>query len=443
MDGLFNIVAAHSDSPCLRVKPHSRILSRDRDFMQVAVETYGGGIWHSWFDRDLAVAGRIVTSTPSMDEKGNACETIAEHLVRIDRSILRIPTLAIHLDSSVREGFKFNNESHLTPILATLKTHQECTPGKDSERAQLPSYVASMLPSGESGNGSMHDVLLRELLLTAPGAAGNSTVIASDLSLYDMQRPSLGGIHGEFVQSARLDNLFMSFSAIQSLVDSLSQEERQEGSSSCSKEDSTVRMAILFDHEEVGSGSASGACSTLVSTAIERVLLEMGASDSLRATLARSFLISADMAHAVHPNYPEKHDDSHRPSMQGGIVLKYNSNQRYTTNSRSAAYIKAIARSIGIPIQEFMVRNDSPCGSTIGPIVSAQLGMQSVDVGAPQLSMHSIREVAGVADLASSIALFTAFFSAASKSIGETYTSRSLDAGYSLSIHAKDPHMST
>lgn len=188
-------------------------------------------------------------------------------------------------------------------------------------------------------------------------------------------------------------------------------------------------MIVLYDNEEVGSLSANGAESTLISSCVTSIMKSFSASNEMGTLLSRSFLVSADMAHAVHPNYPynrlcsrstndriifwlyrEKHDECHRPMMQKGIVIKYNSNQRYTSNSRSAAFIKSLAMGANIPFQEFMVRNDSPCGSTIGPIVSAQLGIQAVDVGAPQLSMHSIREMAGTADVDNSIRLFVEVF---------------------------------
>ena len=191
----------------------------------------------------------------------------------------------------------------------------------------------------------------------------------------------------------------MSFAGICSFIDCLSSVEK----------DMNVRMLILFDNEECGSLSSAGAESTLVSNTIQRIVSEYGNSVD-NSLLARSFLISADMAHSVHPNYSDKHDECHRPKMHKGLVIKYNSNQRYATNSHSAALIKQLAKKAGVTTQDFMVRNDSPCGTTIGPILSAQLGILAADVGAPQLSMHSIREMAGTEDLEKSIKLFRTFF---------------------------------
>lgn len=224
-------------------------------------------------------------------------------------------------------------------------------------------------------------------------------VLSTDLSLFDVQKASIGGINGEFIQSARLDNLMLSYCSIQALLDSL------EGSS----DQQNVKSVILYDNEEVGSESAHGAMSTLMDRLFETLAVD--GNEQRRALLARSFLISADMAHAVHPNYADKHDDCHRPRMNGGVVIKWNNNQRYATTVWGAARLKLLAAQHGIPLQEFMVRNDSPCGSTIGPMVSAKMGIMTVDLGLPQLSMHSIREMAATADVAHGIALLKAFFS--------------------------------
>lgn len=211
-----------------------------------------------------------------------------------------------------------------------------------------------------------------------------------DLSLYDIQKAALGGAYQEFILSARLDNLLLSFCTAEAFVASLDNLAGEE----------TIRMAIWFDNEEVGSESAAGAMSTLVSSSIDRILSALSINTTaIHQVLSNSLLVSADMAHAVHPNYSDKHDECHRPRMHEGLVIKYNSNQRYATSSRTAAVIKALAFKNSIPIQEFMVRNDSPCGSTIGPIVATKLGIATIDVGLPQLSMHSIREMAGTADV--------------------------------------------
>lgn len=223
-----------------------------------------------------------------------------------------------------------------------------------------------------------------------------------DLCLYDAQPAAIGGAHDEFIFSPRLDNLYMSFSALQSLIESCRDDMSGTG----------IRAAILFDHEEIGSQSAQGADSSIVESIFRRTLGALAdcSQETYYRTISRSLLISADMAHAVHPNYPDKHEECHRPRMQNGLVIKHNSNQRYATSTRTSAFIKALALQKQIPVQEFMVRNDSPCGSTIGPILSAKLGMAAVDVGVAQLSMHSIREMAACGDVDHSVNLFSSFY---------------------------------
>lgn len=375
--GSIKIVAAHSDSPCLKIRPYSRI---ENEYSQVGIETYGGGLWHTWFDRDLGIAGKVVLSSPTNPTTGR------EVLVRIDTPPpLRIPNLAIHLDRST-EGFHPNKEVHLQPIMS-------------SAEQSPPETRMTMMHSS-----------LHKKLLELSSVKGDEEIVSHELSLFDVQPASLGGIDGEYVHSARLDNLFMSFCAVESLVE-------------CSTftSHSNINIAILYDHEECGSDSTAGAGSTLLNCAIDSIF--EGRSETLkRSYLTKGLLISADMAHALHPNYPEKHERLHRPLMQKGIVIKHNSNQRYATNSRTSSYIKTLAKKAGIPIQEFMVRNDSPCGSTIGPITSTKLGIPTIDVGAPQLSMHSIREMAGRDDVGHSIRLFKEFYS----SVEETIVDRRL-----------------
>ena len=348
--------------------------------MQVGVETYGGGLWHTWFDRDLSVAGKIIVNEGTLNNP-----ILHEYLVDVKKSILRIPSLAIHLDRSVHEGFKFNNESNLTPILCT-----------DSKRNSLSEEVSEIV-------GSHHRELLEAVC--AETKKSPSQIINVDMCLYDTQSATVSGVKDEFIHSARLDNLFMSYCTLESLLESV--ERGLEGSG--------IRTAILFDHEEIGSQSAQGADSSIVEVILRRIIGSIEPKASLFETfsriISRSLLVSADMAHAVHPNYPEKHEESHRPRMHKGLVIKYNSNQRYATSARSAAYFKTLAARFEIPIQEFMVRNDSPCGSTIGPILSSKLGIPAIDVGVAQLSMHSIREMAGIEDIEHSVRLFSVFYS--------------------------------
>ena len=373
------IIAAHTDSPCLRVKPISKKGPKE-GFLQVGVETYGGGLWHTWFDRDLSLAGKIVVNEGTTNNP-----SLKEYLVDVKKSILRIPSLAIHLDRGVHEGFKFNTETNLTPILCTEKRAKN----------EIEEAVETV--------NSHHRELLEAVCSEAKTSP--SQIVNLDVCLYDTQAAVISGVRDEFIHSSRLDNLFMSYCTLQSLVESVDS----------GLEGTGIRTAILFDHEEIGSQSAQGADSSIVEVILRRVVTSLEPKtcllESFARIVSRSILVSADMAHAVHPNYPEKHEECHRPRMHKGLVIKYNSNQRYATSTRSAAYFKTLAARAGIPVQEFMVRNDSPCGSTIGPILSSKLGIPAIDVGVAQLSMHSIREMAGVEDVAHSINLFSAFYS--------------------------------
>lgn len=366
----FAIVGAHTDSPCLKLKPNSK--KNKSGYLQVGVQLYGGGLWHTWFDRDLAVAGRVMRRTTS--------GTIVHENVRIDKPILRIPTLAIHLDRGVNtEGFKFNLESQLQPVLGI----EPSTAAETSESTHQPALLQ----------------LISKTLNCNP-----ADIADFELCLYDVQPSTVGGINDEFVYSPRIDNLGMSFCGVHGLVQSLNGV----------PDSSQIRMLALFDNEEVGSQSAYGADSLLLEATFRRILSAL-AKESQHAPLfemsmANSFLISADMAHAIHPNYPEKHEENHRPQMNKGPVIKVNANQRYATTAVTSLIFKEIAKKDNVPVQEFVVRNDSPCGSTIGPMLSAHLGVRTVDIGNAQLSMHSIREQAGAHDFDHAIKLFKSFF---------------------------------
>jgi len=368
----FSVVGAHTDSPVIKVKPVSNY--EGSGYFHVGCATYGGGLWHTWFDRDLTVAGRVIIKTDTSFES---------RLVYIPKPILRIPNLAIHLDRGVSDGFKFNTETHLRPILETAIKSQLATKGTDEHNKSFINLIARTL------------------------GVDSETIHSFDLSVCDFQDASIGGINDEFIFSARLDNLMSSFCGLEAL--------RETASDASLQNDESVRMLVLFDHEEIGSRSAYGAMSPLLDEAIERICFAFKSesvmlSDLVHVTKRKSFLISADMAHAIHPNYPEKHDSKHQPAIHKGPVIKYNVEQRYATSAETSLIIEQLARKHSIPVQRFSVRNDMPCGSTIGPILSAETGIRTADIGNPQLSMHSIREMCGVDDTAHSIQLFKAFY---------------------------------
>lgn len=412
------MIGAHTDSPCLRVKPVSKRTASG--YMQVGVETYGGGIWHSWFDRDLSVAGRVMVREGE-GEEGN----IVQKLVKVDKPILRIPHLAIHLNRESK--FDPNKETELLPIAGLAE-------------AELNNTAQPQQTSASSGGDYQPLKAMTErhhpafLSLVAEKAGVQvSQIVDFELVLYDTQKACLGGLNDEFIFSPRLDNLNMTFCAVKGLIDSVS------SPSSTLDSDTSIRLVACFDHEEIGSLSAHGADSNLLPAILRRLSVipssssesDLSTSTAFEQTLSTSFLLSADMAHAIHPNYTQKYERNHGPAINAGPVIKINANQRYATNSPGIVLVQEVAKRApppalsssngngngngsndnkpGVPLQLFVVKNDSPCGSTIGPMLSAKLGVRTLDLGNPQLSMHSIRETGGSRDVEYAVRLFEGF----------------------------------
>lgn len=413
------MIGAHTDSPTLRLKPVSK--KTNSGFLQVGVETYGGGIWHTWFDRDLSIAGRVMVK----DAEGNFVQT----LVKVDRPIVRIPTLAIHLDRS--SEFNPNKENELFPIAGLVAAELNRTGAKPDEK------TSSESEAGEQSHAEplramteRHHPYIMEIIAEHAGVAVQD-VIDFELVLYDTQKPCLGGLNNELIYSARLDNLEMTYCAVLGLIESLSAPEALD-------DESSIRLVACFDHEEIGSTTAQGAASNLLPAVLRRLSVlpahESGSEDSYERvrresdadistayeqTLASSFLISADMAHSINPNYAQKYESDHRPEMNKGTVIKINANARYATSSPGIVLLQEMAKkakpsgaaaAAGVPLQLFVVRNDSSCGSTIGPMLSAALGTRTLDLGNAQLSMHSIRECGGAYDIEHAVRLFESFF---------------------------------
>ncbi|KAM3065696.1 hypothetical protein ACMFMG_011401 [Clarireedia jacksonii] len=398
------MVGAHTDSPCLRVKPVSK--KQGSGFLQVGVETYGGGIWTSWFDRDLSLAGRVMVR----DGNGN----FVQKLVKIERPILRIPTLAIHLNRAT--SFDPNKETELFPIAGLVAAELNRTGA--SESAQVEETTDEEFRPLKAMTTRHHPYIVE--LIAKNAGVPIEDVIDFEMILYDTQKACLGGLNNEFIYSGRLDNLGMTYCAVEGLIESVS-------SSSALDEDSTIRLISCFDNEEIGSTTAQGAASNLLPAILRRLSVlpsstsnsapgsaasyelihreELDLATAYEQTLSTSFLLSADMAHSIHPNYAQKYEPDHRPEMNKGPVIKINANQRYATNSPGIVLLQEVARkakpsadskgSHGVPLQLFVVRNDSSCGSTIGPMLSAALGSRTLDLGNPMLSMHSIRECGG------------------------------------------------
>ncbi|KJX97626.1 aspartyl aminopeptidase like protein [Zymoseptoria brevis] len=422
------MVGAHTDSPCLRIKPVSK---RSADgFLQVGVETYGGGLWHTWFDRDLGVAGRVMV-------KGKGKDSLVEQkLVRISKPILRIPNLAVHFGGS--EPFEFNKENQLFPITGLVSAELNRT-GKTAEQSRTEESEKEKNADYEPLKTATqrHHPYLISMIAKEAGVQPDD-ILDFELVLFDTQPSCIGGLNDEFVFSARLDNLGMTYCAVEGLIQSVA-------STSALKDDPTIRLIACFDHEEIGSQSAQGADSNMLPAVIRRLsCLPSSSTDSEKSydkvshsdagadnstayeqTLSTSFLISADMAHSVNPNYGAKYESEHRPHMNEGTVIKVNANVRYATNAPGIVLLQECAKrakpssyqlpgakssSAGVPLQLFVVRNDSRCGSTIGPMLSAALGARTIDVGNPQLAMHSIRETCGAYDAEHGVNLFDSFF---------------------------------
>jgi aspartyl aminopeptidase len=354
----FRIIGAHTDSPNLRVKPHPD--SGQAGYRQIAVEVYGGALLNSWLDRDLGLSGRVSV---------RAGHGAVERLVRLDRPILRVPQLAIHLDGDIREhGLRLNPQQHLNPIWGLGDPHPGAFAGLVADAAEC-----------------------------AP-----EDLLAWDLMAHDLTPGTLAGAADELISAPRLDNLCSSWAGTVALLEAVT------------APTTTIPVLVLFDHEEIGSTSERGAASTLLPALLERIGAGLGGGrEELFRACAGSVCASADMAHATHPNYVDRHEPGHRIALNAGPVLKVNSNLRYATDAASAATFVLACEQARVPYQRYAHRSDLPCGSTIGPITAARLGIPTFDLGAPQLAMHSARELCGADDPAHYAAALAAFLAPA------------------------------
>lgn len=358
----FRIAGAHTDSPCLKIKPHADV--SNQGYAQLGVEVYGGALLYPWFDRDLSIAGRVSYQ--------NTDGSLASILLDLKDPVGFIPSLAIHLDRTANEGRLINKQKELPPILLQLDA---------DEKFNLEGYLLQYLQKDM-------------------GCLDASAILSHELLLYDTQAPSLVGLRKQFICGARLDNLLSCFVALHSLIESKNE---------------TASVLVCNDHEEVGSVSASGAEGPFLKSVLQRMLeSESKSSGSSAASFDRaiqkSVLLSVDNAHGVHPNFSDKHDSAHSPKLNAGPVIKINANQRYASNSESIALLKSLCNRLNIGHQSFVMRSDMGCGSTIGPITSALLGISTVDIGIASFGMHSIRESAGAADVDSMATLIQAFY---------------------------------
>lgn len=336
------MVGAHTDSPCLMVKP---VPERVRQgYFQLGVEVYGGVLLNPWFDRDLSLAGRV--SYQCRDGQ------LRTGLIDYRDPIAVIPSLAIHLDREANTNRSINPQKDILPILGQLSA---------DDKADFRN-------------------LLKQRLVQEHPDCPVQEVLDYELNFYDSQKPAVIGLEGEFIASARLDNLLSCFTGLQALLQA---------------DDAVSSLLVCNDHEEVGSLSAAGAQGPLLSSVLERLA---GGVQAYAALTGRSMMISADNAHGIHPNYADRHDDNHGPVLNRGPVIKVNANQRYASNSETAGLYRMLAAEEEVPVQSFVVRTDMACGSTIGPITAGATGIRTLDIGVPQFGMHSVRELAGTRD---------------------------------------------
>ncbi|MBR4058493.1 MAG: M18 family aminopeptidase [Lachnospiraceae bacterium] len=337
----FHMVASHSDSPSFKIKENAE-LTLDKAYTKLNVEKYGGMIMSSWFDRPLSVAGRVYVNT----EQG-----IEKKMIYFDEDLLVIPNLAIHMNREVNNGVKYSAQTDMCPVISTT-----------ADKAQFSTLLA------EKAGVNAEDVL------------------GQDLYLYTRQKGLVVGADKDMLMSPRLDDLECAYGSMQALVESTP--------------DTFVNICAVLDNEEVGSGTRQGADSDFLYSTLKRIVYAMGGNEeTYMQAVAESFLISADNAHALHPNHPEKADPTNRPVLNGGIVIKYSGNQKYTSDAFSGSVMKKLCMDAEVPYQVFYNHSDVLGGSTLGNISTAHVSVASVDIGLPQLAMHSAVETAGVKDI--------------------------------------------
>lgn len=380
----YRIIGSHSDSPTFKIKPNPE-MTKESHYVSLNTEKYGGAILSTWLDRPLSVAGRIMVRTKDpMHPK-----TV---LVKVDKDLMIIPNVAIHMNREVNEGMKFNAQVDTIPLMSAGKAEEHKNP-------------------------------LTEVVAKAAGVKAED-ILGQDLYLYDRAGGCIMGLHDEFISCGRLDNLAMAHVSVEALLDVYKNQkaegakEKAEGAKGKSKisQERATALTVVNDNEEVGSGSKQGADSPFLKNLMRRLCCaelegeksaktgaksaaaHLSEEELYQISLSKSFIISADLAHAVHPNHPEYHDPTNRPLMGKGIVIKHSANMRYTTDADSAAVFKHLCELAGEPYQEFVNRSDKVGGSTIGPITSSHIDIRGLDIGSPILAMHSVRELGSVDD---------------------------------------------
>lgn len=359
-EGGIRLIGAHTDSPTLRLKPNP--LKKAHGYLQFAVEVYGGALLNPWFDRDLSLAGRVTLRRNDGQ--------LVHRLVNVGRPVATIPSLAIHLDREANNGRPINAQTMLPPVVSLADDRADDLEASGGGTAPLGRRFRQMLANwlGLDDSGRPYEA---------------DQILDHELSLYDTQTAALVGLSGEFLASARIDNLLSCYVALQALL------------ADAEAPHTFTRMVVLNDHEEVGSGSTSGARGNLLESILQRLA---GSSETYARMVARSFFMSTDNGHGIHPNFADRHEPGHAPLLNAGPALKVNANQAYASSGETLAIARELAHRHEIPLQAFVTRSDLGCGSTIGPLTATRLGIRTVDVGVPTFGMHSVRELAGTRD---------------------------------------------
>ncbi len=355
----FRLIGAHTDSPGFRIKPHAEMTVEDH-YVKLNTEVYGGAILSTWFDRPLSIAGRVTL-------KGSNPLKPQVKLVDLNKPILIIPSLAIHMNRTINEGYEYNKQKDTLPLL-TMAT----------DKLEKDGYLLKLI--AESLN------------------VKEKEIVDFDLFVYEYEKGCLFGMNEEFISAGRLDDLWMVYAGLVALLQS--------------KSNKATKVLVALDNEEIGSLTSQGANSSLLENILERITLALGKDrEDFKRSLSNSVMISADLAHALHPNYIEKHDPTNKPLVGKGPVIKIAASGSYSTDSYAAAIFKQVCKNADVPCQEFVNRSDVKGGTTIGPITASKLNIPVIDMGAPLLSMHSVRELASVKDNEYTIKAFTEFLS--------------------------------
>ncbi|BAH05119.1 M18 family aminopeptidase [Clostridium kluyveri] len=354
----FRIIGAHTDSPCFKIKPNADI-NVENNYIKINTEVYGGPILNTWMDRPLAMAGRIVLKSKDPFYPHSS-------LINIAKPLMIIPNLAIHMNRDVNSGIKLSKQKHMLPLL-------------------------TLVNSNSKNKHCLIEIICEELSIA------KENILDFDLFLYEFGKGTIMGANREFISSGRLDDLSMVYSGIKSISDT--------------KVKNSTNVMVCFDNEEVGSTTKQGANSPMLLSLLERIVFNLGKNkDQFYRAISKSFMISCDLGHALHPNYIEKSDPANRPIVNKGPIIKISASQSYTTDGVSGAIYKSICDRANIPVQIFVNHSDERGGSTIGPISSSHINMTCVDMGIPILSMHSIRELAGVKDYVYAMNSFKTFY---------------------------------